>query len=223
MTTNPVSLLPRIQEFESVRDRTLTDEEFRHVWQQLDSIRMEIGLALRCGILLGGQRFAQLLRATWADYDKEKKTLKLADAKGKRSTAMPHYLPVSERVSQLLADLWGFNSGGTFVFSTSGGKRSIHTTSLPSIFAEIRQSWKDAGGSPTADFQGRDIRRSIETRLQALGVSREVRAQLLSHSRTSGVQQKHYERHDFIPEKRVALDLLEAHLFETFEPHHKQE
>jgi hypothetical protein len=109
------------------------------------------------------------------------------------------------------------------VFSTSGGKKSIHTTSLPTIFAEIRKAWETAGGSPTADFQGRDIRRSIETRLQALGVSREIRAQLLSHGRTSGVQQKHYERHDFIPEKRVALGLLEAHLFETFEPRRQQE
>jgi hypothetical protein len=36
------------------------------------------------------------------------------------------------------------------------------------------------------------------------------------------VQQKHYERHDFIPEKRIALGLLENHLFETFEPRRKQ-
>lgn len=216
LTANPVSLLPRIQEFETTRDRVLTDDEFRHVWRQLCTVRLEISLALRCAILLGGQRFTQLLRATWADYDKQAKVLRLTDAKGKRATALPHYLPVSERVGQLLDELWGLNSAGPFVFSTCGGKKGIHATSLPSIFAEMRQAWRTDGGDPAVDFQGRDIRRSIETRLQALGVSREIRAQLLSHGRTSGVQQKHYERHDYIREKTAALELLEVHLFDIF-------
>jgi hypothetical protein len=55
-------------------------------------------------------------------------------------------------------------------------------------------------------FQGRrDISRSIETRLQALGVSREIGSQRLSHGRTSGVQHKHYDRHDYLTEKADAL------------------
>ena len=216
LTSNPVSMLPRIQEFETTRDRVLSDEEFRHVWIQLGTIRVEIGLALRCAILLGGQRFRQLLRLTWAEYDKKARVLRLIDAKGKRTKALPHYLPVSETVHKLLDELWGLNSAGPFVFSTSGGKKGIHATSLPSIFAEMRLAWRLDSGDPLADFQGRDIRRSVETRLQALGVSREIRAQLLSHGRTSGVQQKHYERHDYIAEKRAALALLEEHLFDVF-------
>ena len=57
-----------------------------------------------------------------------------------------------------------------------------------------------------------DIRRTVETRLQALGVSRDVRAQLLSHGRSSGVQARHYERYDYLLEKRSALQLWEEHL-----------
>ena len=60
-----------------------------------------------------------------------------------------------------------------------------------------------------------DIRRTVETRLQALGVSRDVRAQLLSHGRSGGVQAKHYERHDFLKEKAAALALWESYLIET--------
>ena len=66
-------------------------------------------------------------------------------------------------------------------------------------------------------MQARDLRRSIETRLQALGVERDVRAQLLSHGRTSGVQQRHYERHDFLEEKADALSLLESHILGLFQ------
>lgn len=218
LARNPVSLLPRIQEFESTRSRILTDDEFRHVWRELSEVRVEIGIALRCAILLGGQRFRQLLRATWGDFDRKAKVIRLADPKGKRTEAVPHLLPVSPRVNVLIEQLRGFRSaGGDYIFSTTGGKKPIHATSLPSIFANMRTTWQGEG-QHVPDFQGRDIRRSIETRLQALGISREVRAQLLSHGRTSGVQQKHYERHQFLDEKAAALTALEAHLFAIFEP-----
>ena len=65
----PATFVPRIKEFESVRDRVLTDDELRRVWDGLDALRPEVGLTFRCAILLGGQRFRQLLRAEWKDYD----------------------------------------------------------------------------------------------------------------------------------------------------------
>jgi hypothetical protein len=43
-------------------------------------------------------------------------------------------------------------------------------------------------------------------------VDREVRAHLLSHGRPQGVQGKHYERYDFLDEKRRALRKWAAHL-----------
>ena len=46
---------------------------------------------------------------------------------------------------------------------------------------------------------------TVETLLAAQGVSAEVRAWLLSHGR-SGVQQKHYDRYSYLPEKRAALE-----------------
>jgi len=217
LTGNPVALLPRIQEFESTRDRILSDDEFRHLWAKLGDIRLEMAHTIRCEVLLGGQRFLQLLRATWADYDIKARVLRLADPKGKRTTAIPHVLPVSKRVAALLGALRALNGDGEYIFSTTGGIKPIHHTSLPPVFADIGKTVpakKRAGVDP---FQGRDIRRSVETRLQALGVSREIRAQLLSHGRTTGVQQKHYERHDYLIEKAQALDQLEGHLFGIIE------
>ena len=214
---NPVSLLPRIQEFEATRHRILSDAEFRFLWAELSAVRLEIAHTIRCEILLGGQRFLQLLRATWADYDAKAQVLRLADPKGKRVEAAPHLLPVSKRVQGLLEELRVRNGSGTWIFSTTEGQKPIHHTSLPSVFAEIAVRVPESQRQSPEPLQGRDIRRSIETRLQALGVSREVRAQLLSHGRTSGVQQKHYERHDYLPEKTKALAELEQHLFSIIE------
>lgn len=137
LTGNPVALLPRIQEFESTRDRILSDDEFRHLWAKLGDIRLEMGRTIRCEVLLGGQRFLQLLRATWADYDTKARVLRLADPKGKRTTAIPHVLPVSKRVATLLNALRALNGNGEYIFSTTGGIKPIHHTSLPPVFAAI--------------------------------------------------------------------------------------
>lgn len=48
-------------------------------------------------------------------------------------------------------------------------------------------------------------------------VDREVRAHLLSHGRTRGVQGQHYERYDFLDEKRRALRKWAAHLERVIE------
>ena len=218
LSGNPVALLPRIQEFESTRDRILSDDEFRQLWAQLADVRLEMGHTIRCEVLLGGQRFLQLLRATWADYDTKTQVLRLADPKGKRVSAVPHVLPVSKRVATLLGELRELNGDGEYIFSTTGGAKPIHHTSLPPVLADIANTVPAKQRAGIAPFQGRDIRRSVETRLQALGVPREIRAQLLSHGRTTGVQQKHYERHDYLVEKAQSLDKLEGHLFAIFEP-----
>jgi integrase len=211
LTSNPVTLLPRIQEYEKARDRVLTDDELRHFWLGLNGVRLELGHALRVALLLGGQRFKQLLRATWSDYDANRKVLELADPKGKRTTAVPHLLPIGPRVAALLEELRALNGSGTYVFSTSAGAKPIHGSSLSNAVREITAQ---RDGSVEI-YQGRDIRRTVETRLQAVGVTREVRAQLLSHGRTSGVQQKHYERYQYLPEKTAALDAWQRHLLEV--------
>ena len=45
-------------------------------------------------------------------------------------------------------------------------------------------------------FNVRDIRRTVETMLAGLGISKDTRAQLLSHG-ISGVQAAHYDQHTY--------------------------
>jgi hypothetical protein len=71
----------------------------------------------------------------------------------------------------------------------------------------LRQIRKAMGCEP---FDLRDVRRTAESMLAAQGVSRDLRAQLLSHG-LSGVQQR-YDRYDYIREKCEALLAWEAHL-----------
>lgn len=62
-------------------------------------------------------------------------------------------------------------------------------------------------------FQLRRVRSGVETPLAANGVSREIRGHLQSHG-LAGTQYRHYGGHDYLPEKRRALEVL----FEAGEP-----
>ena len=62
-------------------------------------------------------------------------------------------------------------------------------------------------------FGLRDIRRTTETMLASMGISRDTRAQLLSHG-ISGVQDAHYDKYSYTNEKRAALVAWEARLDE---------
>jgi hypothetical protein len=53
-------------------------------------------------------------------------------------------------------------------------------------------------------FSLSDIRRTCETMLAASGVSQDLRAQLQSHG-LGGVQNRHYDRHGYMDEKRATL------------------
>jgi hypothetical protein len=104
---------------------------------------------------------------------------------------------VSERVAAILESLMGINRDGRYIFSTRGGKAPADLSTLSNAVAGIAQAI-----CKTDYFSAADLRRTAETRLAALGVSKEHRAQLLSHGRTQGVQERHYDRHDYLPERR---------------------
>lgn len=58
-----------------------------------------------------------------------------------------------------------------------------------------------------------DFRRTIETKLASLGITKDHRAQLQSHG-LSGVQNKHYDRHDYMQEKASILLIWEKFLYD---------
>jgi hypothetical protein len=102
------------------------------------------------------------------------------------------------------ADLAAFRRKGDFVISTTAGKKPISVRMLA--------GWAHAiVGDEIEGFQLKRIRSGIETLLAAQGVSREIRGHLQSHGLT-GVQARHYDGHDYMPEKRMALEVLQREL-----------
>jgi len=230
---NPVAAVSPQRDYEVARDRVLSDAELRHYCETLTQVITD-GLAgkkpadkkdaeeeatvdfgvpvaalLRACLLLGGQRMAQLGRLTWQDYDADAAVIRLHDSKG-RGSVREHLLPVSTTVAELLESLRPAKAEG-YVFTTTGGKKPIHASTESKAAAAVSALYRraHAGAQP---YKGSDIRRTVETRLAALGVSKDVRAQLLSHGRERNIQDRVYDRHDYLPEKAAALAKWEAEI-----------
>jgi len=186
-------------------ERTLTTEELKTYMAALsdESIADQ---ALQLALFAGGQRMAQLLRAKVSDYDVETETLRLWDKKGKRTTPREHLLPLAPKgaaiVEKLLARAKKKKSD--LLFSSNGTTTMVETTPGKRVFSICKVMGCEA-------FDLRDIRRTCETMLAGMGVSKDVRAQLLSHG-LSGVQAAHYDRYEYITEKRNALEAWERRL-----------
>ena len=207
----PVATIPVVR-----GERTLTADEVTAYLKMLGDDLPD--LALRLALYAGGQRIAQLLRARLRDWDPEAKTLLLYDGKGRRQQPRPHLLPLGEIAAGIVATL----ASRAIERTTQAAKRGHRDPDPnPSLFVS-RGRVMDLGapGRRVAEivaelncppFDVADLRRTAETMLAGLGISRDHRAVLLSHG-LSGVQQAHYDRHDYLEEKRRALVLWEDHL-----------
>lgn len=199
--SNPVELVTPIHV--KAGNRHLSNKELKAYIEHLDDDLTD--LALKLALYAGGQRMAQLLRVKISDYDQDAKTLRLLDGKGKRKEPRVHLVPLGP-VAANIADKLLKNAEkakSVFLFASRG---SVMNASTPGKrVAEISDGMKGES------FDLLDIRRTVETMLVGLGVSKDVRAQLLSHGIT-GVQSKHYDRYAYIEEKRATLQEWERHL-----------
>jgi len=96
-----------------------------------------------------------------------------------------------------------------YLFS-SDGKSLIRAETVSKAVQGICKEMLEAGEA-RSEFQMRDIRRTCETMFAARGVSQEVRAQIQSHG-LGGVQNRHYDRHKYMEEKRDVLQKWEMTL-----------
>jgi integrase len=202
---NPADALPALTEEVRRGDRVLTATELRAyvaAVRALPESRARVRDALLLSLLLGGQRPTQLIRARPIDVDFDAGTLMLLDPKGRRREPRRHLLPLTKTTAAILRKRHDAHRDGASLFDAPDGSPMAVET-LSHAVAEIRDGMIKRGEA-RAPFQLRDVRRTVETMLASAGVPKDVRAQLLSHG-LGGVQQAHYDRHEYLDEKRAAL------------------
>jgi len=225
ITVNPVASISArsLSKYNRARERTLSAPELTAFLKRVDAIeQVQLREALKLCLYLGGQRPTQLLRTVATDIDIDAGSITLHDKKGRRRAGpRRHVVPLTKEASAILearlvviVDIGERRRAlGDFravpVFSTDDVTPMWRNT-LSALVKEISDSMVKEGEA-RAPFQLRDIRRTCETMLAALKVSKDVRSQLLSHG-LGGVQNKHYDHHTYWLEKVQALKRWAAHL-----------
>lgn len=177
----------------------LTAEELRKYWRTIKSMPGFKGAVLRLHLLTGGQRIEQLVNLLSSDIstDISSATITLHDGKGRPGKApRPHTVPLIPLASAALLEC---KPQGAFAIFTDAGKSHLSAITL--------SHWACAAALSIPDFKTKRIRSGVETLLAGARISSEIRGRLQSHG-ISGVQARHYDGHDYMGEKRHALDLL---------------
>jgi len=207
---NPLASVDALAQFNRARKRTLSATELAAFAKRLDAMAEGAQKdTLRLCILLGGQRPSQLLRARPADVDTAGATITLWDGKGRRKEPRQHVIPLVKDAAAILTRRLDNLGEGEPLFSTDKNTQ-LSISTLSNLVTEI--STKMVGEKEAREpFQLRDVRRTAETLLAGLKVSSDVRAQVQSHG-LGGVQNRHYDHHAYVLEKKQALEKWARHL-----------
>ena len=199
---------------ENVGRRVLSDAEIRLFWNGI----IESGAAKRTGLglrlaLLTGARVGEIagLSRTELQHVADRNLATWVIPGGRTKNGRGHLIPLSPLARRAVLDLLAMiEPSEQYLFPTrsrgrSGPMRSNTLTQAMDYFGKrladggaVVRTWQAEPPTP------HDLRRTVETRLAALGFPTEIRDRVLNHV-SGGVGDKHYNLHDYAEEKRAAL------------------
>jgi integrase len=234
---NPFADLPLAKSV-GKRERVLTDEEIGEIWRAAGDAAAPYGTIVRL-LILTGQRRGEVAGMNWAEISDDLTTWALPGERTKNGAA--HMVPLSAPARDLLRGLLPDNQGDAH--RAIADRRAKGMLALPGALGTPFAGWSkakaildkavadargkaatDAGTSPAAlvSWNVHDLRRTVATGLQRLGVRLEVTEAVLNHiSGSRGGIAGVYQRHDWATEKRAALDAWTAHVIAAAEGHAK--
>lgn len=180
----------------------LSTEEMLIYWDCIKDLSGFKGAILRLHLLTGGLRIEQLMQMKTQSISEQ--TFTLFDIKGRPGGGPRPYTTPLPPLARLA--LFECRPVGDFAISTDGGVTHLAATTF--------SGWaKDASNGKIANFQAKRIRSGVETLLSKHRFSKDLRGRLQSHG-ISGVQDRHYDGHDYIDEKKEMLTVLQK-IFEN--------
>jgi integrase len=198
------------------RERALTDEEIRLFWLACDRVGWPFGPLAQL-LLLTAQRRDELAHATWGEFDLDKQMWTLPGERTKNGRFhLVHLAPLAVEIFERLPRL---TSRRGWVFTTGLGGADTPVSGFGRGRERIAAAMAEMSGEEVTPFTLHDLRRSAATGMAALAISPYVIDRVLNHSagKISGVA-KIYNRFEYIPERRAALEAWARHVESLIRP-----
>lgn len=190
---NPVARISKPGK-EITRDRVLSDDEVRTLWQAWDQLSWPFGPLFKL-MLITGQRRGEVAGMRWADLDIENTLWNIPREQTKSDRA--HEVPLNKLAIEIIGELPRM---GDLVFPD----RRTGTNPV-SGFSKAKRNTDQLVNGAVTGWRLHDLRRTVGTNLARLGFHTDLIGRLLNHAPSHGVTGV-YDRHSYLPEKRRALD-----------------
>ena len=195
------------------RDRWLADDELRRIWHAAPGCHPSFSRIVRL-LMVTGQRREEVSSLDWKELDREESLWTLPAERAKNGE--PNSIPLNELAVAVFNDIAGgadWPKKGR-VFPTSSGAAF---TAFAKGKLKIDKLVAADGGEELAPWRLHDLRRTLATGFQRLGVRFEVTEAVLNHvsgarAGVAGI----YQRHDWKPEKVAAMKAWNDHLTTVF-------
>jgi len=188
------------------RERTLTGKELASVFKTAlkgtDAFSNIVAL-----LVLTGQRRGEVAALQWSWIDTKERTITLPSSATKNKRA--HTFPYGKRAAAVLKRIP--RASETYVFPASRDKVKGKPATIFNGWGKPKEAFDRESG--VTDWQLHDIRRTFASNLAALGVPLPTIEKLLNHvSGSFGGIVSVYQRHDWLPEMRDAVQKWETRL-----------
>jgi integrase len=194
---NPAAATKKFRGLEPPRERVLSRDETRSLWQALDRITEPGRSYVRVLMLTGCRREeARAMRWDELDLDAALWTLPISRNKGGRA----HEIPLTAPVVAILRERERQRLLGPYVFSLDGKR--------PMAVHQIKARLDEESG--IAEWRLHDLRRTLRTGLAELGIPYEIAERVIGHA--VGGLERVYNVFAYRDEKRAALEKWAAHL-----------
>jgi integrase len=187
---NGVSVSPR-----PARDRVLSDQEIAVLWSASSNMKMFGDIYRLC--LLTAQRREEVSGMAWSELDLDNAVWTIPSERTKNGK--PHIVHLSRQALSILSAT-DTQNGSDLVFSTTG------TTPISGFSkAKLRVDSLMPGNTPR--WRVHDLRRTAASGMARLGVLPAVIERVLNHvSGVNGGLVGIYQRYDYLPERKAALE-----------------
>jgi integrase len=184
------------------RDRVLTENEMAALWRVVDAQAEPWRSAVKL-LILTGQRKSEVFEARRAEFDLKAGLWTIPAERAKNGAA--HIVPLSEAARNVL-DAIEEVAGSRLLFPADGNPENP-ASGISKAVERIRAGVRAELGEDTAGWSLHDIRRTVATGLQRLGIRFEVTEAVLNHvSGSKGGVAGVYQRYGWSNEKKAALD-----------------
>lgn len=189
----------------AAKDRRLSDEEIKTVWNALSDMKDRQQLIMKF-LIMTGCRSTEIRTAKWEWFDFQEKTWTIPASDYKTGRSVRRALPEAV-VNMLISLKYTSVSKHVVTLSRYGGPEDDMPPLQPNVALFSAQIIAKTG---MKTWSLHDIRRTVATRLSELGAPPHVVEKLLGHH-MSGVMAR-YNLHDYLDDQRHWLAVWQDHI-----------